>query len=180
YLKMRGFGLSDALCMMYLSHDAARAEAAIRFLEQELQANAGRIRNRAAYLRSLIESGADLNAPAEQVRQSIEQTLAEVKRQREEAVHESARGLQHSEAWRQALQRLGPQQVQQLLQQYCHAKQRTLLPSGEDGYPTDQAERIVFTFWLKSLPFEKLLEMGGVASSEAVVAAPVRSSAQPS
>lgn len=61
YIRLCSHGLADAVACMYIKHDAGRAEAAVRYLERCITQPGKRIANHAAYLRALIDCGANLD-----------------------------------------------------------------------------------------------------------------------
>lgn len=61
YIRLCSHGLTDAVACMYIKHDAGRAEAAVRYMERCIAQPGKCIANHAAYLRALIDCGANLD-----------------------------------------------------------------------------------------------------------------------
>ncbi len=151
YLKLRQYGLPDQIIVMYLQHDHRRAEAAVRYFERQSAQDMLRIRNKAAYIRALIESGVDLEQDDQTIDRAARSTISEMLKQREQADEQTRIFAERARAVRAWISSLSVDDLRDLWAIYCEESGRKD-PSGlgDDGMPGDSADRLIFQAWLRS------------------------------
>lgn len=151
FIRLLSYGVPDQLAELYAEKYNERAAKAIEYLEAEVKKQPERIRNKTAYLRTLIESGVDLNAPVERIEQTTAQILEETLRIRREAERSNAKKAIIATKTKQAINSLPPDHVRELVREFGETfKRKEAISTGDDGYPVHKFDRNLFLAWLRS------------------------------
>lgn len=172
YIKLRSMDLSDSLACLYIQHNHQRAKDALSYMESKLGSEPGRVRNKGAYIRALLESDCDLSSQDEKGRSKIESTVQnyidETLRQREKVEQDTRAALAASMQFKAALQNISYQDFINLRQRFRDAtgyaleykRERSGSETGDEGsagggvfpfgeVPVSTFEGNTFMVWLR-------------------------------